>query len=1345
MYKLDPVILAPKVKNNRKAHEYYLKHTIEQAAILKDVVKQAKSRNPLDSESYSAYKYIKLIQELLRYVEITCLFGNACPLTRIAITNKVPLREPIPLKLVAQKSVVTKVYTRRPKVSKTNGSNSKPKIAKSMIFNIMEPGTSRGSNTSVAPSSSSVDLRLSKLSCGNDQVAKIMGYSDYHIGNITISRVYYVEGLGHNLFSIGQLYDSDLEVAFRKHMCFVRNLEGVDLYSGSQETNLYTFSIGDMMASSPICLLSKASKTKSCKKHSHKPKSEDTNQEKLYLVHMDLCGPMRVASVNGKKYILIIVDDYSRFTWVKFLASKDEAPNFIIKFLKMIQVRLNATIRNIRIDNGTEFVNQSLRDYYEQVRISHETSVDKTLQQNGVVERQNCTLVEAARTIYAPKKKAYHIYNRRTQKIIETINVDFDELTALASEQLGSGPELQCMIPATSSSGLVSNPVLQQPCNPPPRDDWDHLFQPIFDEYFNPLTIDVSLVPVANAPRAVDLADSPVSTSIDQDAPSTRIWCRGPDKVYVDKVMLIKLKWIYKVKTDEFGGVLKNKARLVSQGFRQEEGIDFEESFAPVARVEAIRIFITNAANKNMKIFQMDVKTPFLNGELIEEVYVSQPEGFVDQDNPSHVYKLKKAMYGLKQAPHAWYDMLSSFLISQHFSKCVVDLTLFTQKAGNDLLLVQIYVGDIIFASTNTSLCNEFSNLITTNFKMSMMGKMSFFLGLQISQSPRGIFLNQSKYASKTIKKYGLLTSDSVDTPMVEKSKLDEDLQGKPVDATLYRGMIGSLMYLTSSRPDLIIQVCYVPRDKLVSWSSKKQKSTGISSTEAEYIALSGCKRLEIGKYNGRLNPGKKQREPTFQVIMDALALTPCYSAFLTTTDVPEVYMHQLWDSIHKYDTFYKFRMDKKKKFDLNLEIFRDIFQICLGVHGVTPPKKAQKFKKPASPKLTTIPVSPEEPTKKSKRVKRSAKKSTNAPTAGVVIRDNHVMSLSKKKEKMTVEKCKGIELLSEVALTEEAQYEEVRKKSLRDVHKTDPSGSSIVTNIALSAAKIKPSITNEGTGAKPGVPKVTEKESIEKKGSDSKHETDENEMGSESDQEENEEEVEDDEEEKEDKFVKTPSNYNSIDDEYETNVESKVEDNAEGDEDKGIYYTTNQFDDDVDVRLNKPVNANEGFIQNEGTDAEMINVQQRNENMEITLNQVIEDAHVTISTILVTSSSHSSDLASKFLKFLDILHTDAEIVSPMDVHVHHEVPRNQTPTLLTVPVSVITESSPVYTTIILQSLPSFTLSALEKEVVELKKDDHLNTQVNALVDEHLDSRLGATRDEFTSYLSASITARIIE
>ncbi|GJS07841.1 retrovirus-related pol polyprotein from transposon TNT 1-94 [Tanacetum coccineum] len=279
-----------------------------------------------------------------------------------------------------------------------------------------------------------------------------------------------------------------------------------------------------------------------------------------------------------------------------------------------------------------------------------------------------------------------------------------------------------------------------------------------------------------------------------------------------DKVMVITLKWIYKVKLDELGGILKNKARLVARGYRQEEGIDFEESFALVARLEAIRIFLAFAAHMNMVVYQMDVKTAFLNGNLREEVYVSQPDGFVDKDNPNHMYKLKKALYGLKQAPRAWYDMLSSFLISQDFSKGSVDPTLFIRRDGKELLLVQIYVDDIIFAASTPELCDLFSKIMCSKFKMSMMGKISFFLGLQISQNPRGIFINQSKYALESLKKYGFDSCDPVDTPMVEKSKLDEDKEGKAVDPSHYRGMIGTLLYLTASRPDLQFAICMCAR-----------------------------------------------------------------------------------------------------------------------------------------------------------------------------------------------------------------------------------------------------------------------------------------------------------------------------------------------------------------------------------------------------------------------------------------------------------------------------------------------------------------------------------------------------
>nr|GEZ88041.1 hypothetical protein [Tanacetum cinerariifolium] len=313
------------------------------------------------------------------------LVGNVCPLTRLATTTIVPLREPIPIASNTSTPVITLVVQ--------------------IVLWYLDSGCSKHMTGDRSQLINYVQKFLGMVKFGNDHVAKIMGYGDYQIGNVTISQVYYVEGLGHNLFSLGQFCDSDLEVAFRQHTCFIYNLDGVDLLTGSRGNNLYTLSLQYMMGSSPICLLSKASKTKSwlwhCRlshlnfacamgksmKKSHKPKSEDTNQEKLYLLHMNLCGPMRVESINRKKYILMIVDDYSRFTWVKFLRSKDEALDFIIKFLRIIQVRLKVP-------------------------------------QNGVVERHNRTLIEAARTIenlgklqlkadigifigYAPTKKAF--------------------------------------------------------------------------------------------------------------------------------------------------------------------------------------------------------------------------------------------------------------------------------------------------------------------------------------------------------------------------------------------------------------------------------------------------------------------------------------------------------------------------------------------------------------------------------------------------------------------------------------------------------------------------------------------------------------------------------------------------------------------------------------------------------------------------------------------------------------------------------------------------------------------------------------------------------------------------
>nr|GEV99600.1 retrovirus-related Pol polyprotein from transposon TNT 1-94 [Tanacetum cinerariifolium] len=337
-------------------------------------------------------------------------------------------------------------------------------------------------------------------------------------------------------------------------------------------------------------------------------------------------------------------------------------------------------------------------------------------------------------------------------------------------------------------SRLMQNPPFLTPYVPTTKNDLDLLFQPMFDEYFNPPPGVVSLVPVAVAPRPANPTGTPSSTSIDQDAPSSStsstIQETQSPVIYEDVeeqlqqapfdddpflniltsepnlVMIIKLKWIFKVKQDKFRGVLNNKARLVAKGYRQEEGINFEESFSPVARIEAIIIFVVNVANKNMTIYQMDVKTAFLNGELCEEVYVSQPEGFVDQDNPTYIYKLKKALYGLKQAPCAWYDMLLSFLLSQKFSKGVVDPTLFTRKEGKDILMhidvqyhfikeqVENGVVELYFVRTEYQLANIFTKALPRERFKILINKLGMTTIQCAGSDTRPPMLDKTDFAS---------------------------------------------------------------------------------------------------------------------------------------------------------------------------------------------------------------------------------------------------------------------------------------------------------------------------------------------------------------------------------------------------------------------------------------------------------------------------------------------------------------------------------------------------------------------------------------------------------------------
>nr|GEV10508.1 hypothetical protein [Tanacetum cinerariifolium] len=624
-----------------------------------------------------------------------------------------------------------------------------------------------------------------------------------------------VYGLGQNLFSVGQFCNVDLEVAFRRNTCFIRDLDGVDLLKVNCSTNLYTINLYDMASASLICLIACATPTKSwlwhqrlshlnfntindlakndlvsglpkfkyakehlcpsceqgkSKRASNPPKPVPNSKQRLHLLHMHLCGPMRVASINGKRYILVIKN-----------------------FLKKMSVRLQAPVIIVRTDNETEFKNHVLKEYFDTVGITHETCAAKTPQQNGVVEHRNRMLVEAAKTIkqdisylhifgalcylkndredigklgakgdigffvrYSTNSVAYRVYNRRKKKIMETMNVTFDELSVMAFEQNSSRPGLQSMTSGQISSELeltyASSIITPQR---PSECDLDILFEPLHNEYLGgrpleaprtipaapalqnlqALTASMSIQDSApaptnssntlvsshnvdaqlqqhapqqgnhspsptasaanNVPNAVfegDLFVNPFATSSNESVVSSTQYM-DPLNMHTfyqpldvwelvsspDGIKPLTLKWLLKNKHDEENTVICNKTHLVVRGYRQEEGIEFEESFAPVAWIEAIRIFLAYDAHKGFTLYQMDVKTAFLHGSLKEDVYVCQPEGFIDADHPSHVYKLKKALYGLKQASRAWYDELPTFLLQNGFSKGTIDPTLFTR------------------------------------------------------------------------------------------------------------------------------------------------------------------------------------------------------------------------------------------------------------------------------------------------------------------------------------------------------------------------------------------------------------------------------------------------------------------------------------------------------------------------------------------------------------------------------------------------------------------------------------------------------------------------------------------
>ncbi|GJU55772.1 retrovirus-related pol polyprotein from transposon TNT 1-94 [Tanacetum coccineum] len=500
-------------------------------------------------------------------------------------------------------------------------------------------------------------------------------------------------------------------VAFWKSTCFIRVLKGNDLLTGSRGTDLYSITLQEKSTPNPICLMNKATSSQawlwhrrlshlnfdtinllskndivtglpklkfvkdhccsSCelgkaKRKSFHIKTTPSSKRRLQLLHMDLCGPMRVESINGKKYVLVIVDDYSRYTWTHFLSSKDETPNVLIDFYRLVQRGLHAQM-------GSDHVSSDPIPQSETVTTSNELDLLFSLMFNELLN---------GTTLVVSKSSAVTATDTPNQR------------------------QQQHTTPSTLTTVVADTP---------------------------PLNIQITLETTSQAPTQV-----PTVTA------NENIIYAETNKEYaqVDKDEFINVFSTPKNKRDEENTVIRNKAHLVAKGYAQKEGIDFEESFAPVARLEDVRLFVAYAAHKSFLVYQMDVKTAFLYGPLKEEVYVNQPDGFIDPYHPNQVYRLKKALYGLKQAPRAWYNELSNFLVTKGFLK-----------------------GSI----------------------------------------------NPTMYAQEILIKHGMTSCDSIGTPMATKH-LDADLSGTLVDQTKCRSMVRAIMYLTTSRPDIVHATCYCAR-----------------------------------------------------------------------------------------------------------------------------------------------------------------------------------------------------------------------------------------------------------------------------------------------------------------------------------------------------------------------------------------------------------------------------------------------------------------------------------------------------------------------------------------------------
>ncbi|KAG9447534.1 hypothetical protein H6P81_013662 [Aristolochia fimbriata] len=694
-----------------------------------------------------------------------------------------------------------------------------------------------------------------------------------------LENVLLVHGLKANLLSISQLCDQNLHVRFTKEGCLVEDDKRQSVLEGIRTgDNCYKLNESQQSISSKTETVCKGCMAEKQYRTPHSAVKMITTQRPLELLHIDRMGPVQTESIAGKRYVLVCVDDFSRFTWVEFIREKSDTYKVFASLCKRLMNDKNIVIGKIiriRSYHGREFENNQFAQFCGKRGISQEFSAPKTPQQNGVVERKNRTLQEMARAMinaknfphkllaeavntacyisnrvhlrYMTHKTPYELWKGRkpivhyfrefgstcyvlrdreqlgkfdsrstegifvgysrnshaciesVQKqqdlVIETVNVEIvdqnenlpvlddeessmtKDPTEMNSTDLNVQPSEQAESHALGEGLVVSDDeveendesIVETEKAPSMRVQKNHPLDAVIGNINEGMKTRGRKQNYSEMVRFVCYTSTIEPRKV-EDALRYEFWIRAMqeeleqfdrNKVWTlvprpANINVIGTKWVFKNKTDEEGNVVRNKARLVAQGYTQVEGVDFDEIFAPVARLESIKQLLALASSLKIKLHQMDVKSAFLNGYLAEEVYVEQPKGFVAPDHPDHVFHLTKALYGLKQAPRTWYDRLTKFLCSKGFVCGGVDKTLFIKTEGTVLTMTQVYVDDIVFGSTVDSAQKQFVRHMQKEFEMSLVGEFSYFLGFQIKQRKDGIFISQEKYARNLVKKFKL-------------------------------------------------------------------------------------------------------------------------------------------------------------------------------------------------------------------------------------------------------------------------------------------------------------------------------------------------------------------------------------------------------------------------------------------------------------------------------------------------------------------------------------------------------------------------------------------------------------